>query len=265
MLRMATRAPDIDQPPAARRIIVPGSGQPGRATEARTRVLQVMADHGGASFAASELAQLAGVGTSVVKGLVASGCPGRDRGTARSALSRAGPHAGGQAPGPRSAGGVRHAARRDPGGRLRHHAARGVTGSGKTEVYLEAVAECLAQGRQALVLLPEIALSAEFLDRVEARFGARPGEWHSGITRTERRRLWHMAGRGQVGLVVGARSALFLPFADLGLIVVDEEHDGSYKQEDVVYYSARDMAVLRASINRAQWCWPRPRRPWKAG
>ena len=119
-------------------------------------------------------------------------------------------------------------------------------------MYLEAVAECLAQGRQALVLLPEIALSAEFLDRVEARFGARPGEWHSGITRTERRRLWHMAGRGQVGLVVGARSALFLPFADLGLIVVDEEHDGSYKQEDVVYYSARDMAVLRASINRAQ-------------
>src|SRR5690606_18548490 len=129
---------------------------------------------------------------------------------------------------------------------------RGVTGSGKTEVYLEAVAETLRLGRQALVLLPEIALSAEFLDRVEARFGARPGEWHSGITRTERRRLWHMAGRGEVGLVVGARSALFLPFRDLGLIVVDEEHDGSYKQDETVHYSARDMAVLRASIEGAQ-------------
>ena len=100
----------------------------------------------------------------------------------------------------------------------------------------------------ALVLLPEIALSAEFLDRVEARFGARPGEWHSGVTRGERRRLWTMAAQHHVGLVVGARSALFLPFADLGLIVVDEEHDSSYKQEDTVYYSARDMAVLRASI-----------------
>src|SRR5690606_17757542 len=98
----------------------------------------------------------------------------------------------------------------------------------------------------------EMALSAEFLERVEARVGARPGEWHSGITRTERRRLWHMAGRGDVGLVVGARSALFLPFRDLGLIVVDEEHDSSYKQEDVVYYNARDMAVLRASICGAQ-------------
>ena len=129
---------------------------------------------------------------------------------------------------------------------------KGVTGSGKTEVYLEAVAECLAQGRQALVLLPEIALTAEFLTRVEARFGAKAAEWHSGVTVTERRRLWRMAGEGEAQLVVGARSALFLPFRDLGLIVVDEEHDTSYKQEDGVLYNARDMAVLRASLNAAQ-------------
>ena len=128
----------------------------------------------------------------------------------------------------------------------------GVTGSGKTEVYLEAVAECLAMGRQALVLLPEIALTAEFLTRVEARFGARPAEWHSGATQTERRRLWRMVGQGDAQLVVGARSALFLPFRDLGLIVVDEEHDSSYKQEDGVLYNARDMAVLRASLCSAQ-------------
>ncbi|MGR3249730.1 MAG: primosomal protein N' [Paracoccus sp. (in: a-proteobacteria)] len=252
MLRMATRAPDIDQPPAARRIIVPGSGEVSRQTESRARVLQVMADHGGASFAASELAQLAGVGTSVVKGLVAQGALAEIEAPRDQPYPRLDPTLPGKPLAPdqqAAADGLRGAIR---GGGYGTTLLRGVTRSGKTEVYLEAVAECLAQGRQALVLLPEIALSAEFLDRVEARFGARPGEWHSGITRTERRRLWHMAGRGEVGLVVGARSALFLPFRDLGLIVVDEEHDSSYKQEDVVFYSARDMAVMRASINKAQ-------------
>ncbi|MEM6729465.1 MAG: primosomal protein N', partial [Pseudomonadota bacterium] len=129
---------------------------------------------------------------------------------------------------------------------------KGVTGSGKTEVYLEAVADCLRRGRQALVLLPEIALTSEFLTRVEARFGARPAEWHSGITMTERRRTWRMVGEGGAELVVGARSALFLPFRRLGLIVVDEEHDTSYKQEDGVLYNARDMAVLRANLEEAQ-------------
>jgi len=110
------------------------------------------------------------------------------------------------------------------------------------------VAEALRKGRQALVLLPEIALTAEFLTRVEARFGKRPAEWHSGVTMTERRRVWKMVGQGDAPLVVGARSALFLPYQNLGLIVVDEEHDSSYKQEDGVLYNARDMAVLRASI-----------------
>ncbi len=129
---------------------------------------------------------------------------------------------------------------------------KGVTGSGKTEVYLEAVAECLRQNRQALVLLPEIALTSEFITRVEARFGMKPAEWHSGVTMTERRRCWKMVGNGDAQLIVGARSALFLPYRDLGLIVVDEEHDTSYKQDDGVLYNARDMAVLRASLNSAQ-------------
>ncbi|WP_282601958.1 primosomal protein N' [Paracoccus sp. PARArs4] len=252
MLRMATRAPDLDQPPAARRVIVPGDAQPQRMTEARTRVMQVVADHGGASFAPSELAQLAGVGTSVVKGLVAQGALAEIEAPRDLPYPRLDPDLPGK-----ELGADQQVAADDLCARIRAGGygttlLRGVTGSGKTEVYLEAVAETLRAGRQALVLLPEIALSSEFLDRVEARFGARPGEWHSGITRTERRRLWHMAGRGEVGLVVGARSALFLPFRDLGLIVVDEEHDGSYKQEDVVFYSARDMAVLRASMNKAQ-------------
>jgi primosomal protein N' (replication factor Y) len=103
-----------------------------------------------------------------------------------------------------------------------------------------------------LVLLPEIALSAEFIARVEQRFGAKPAEWHSGVTQAERRRLWRMVGQGGAQMVVGARSALFLPFQNLGLIVVDEEHDTSYKQEEGVFYNARDMAVLRGALNGAQ-------------
>jgi primosomal protein N' (replication factor Y) len=129
---------------------------------------------------------------------------------------------------------------------------KGVTGSGKTEVYLECIADCLRQKKQALVLLPEIGLTPEFICRVEERFGARPGEWHSGVSQPERRRVWKMASEGGVQLVVGARSALFLPFVNLGLIVVDEEHDQSYKQDDGVLYNARDMAVLRGSITSAK-------------
>ena len=252
MLRMALRAPDLDRPPAERRIVHRAGPPPERMTDARAAVLRVIADHGGAGFAPSELAQLAGVGASVVKGLIAAGTLVETAAPVDQPFPRLDPDLPGKPLAPdqaEAADALRTALRSLAYGTT---LLRGVTGSGKTEVYLEAVAECLRQGRQALVLLPEIALSAEFLTRVEARFGARPGEWHSGITRTERRRLWHMAGRGEVGLVVGARSALFLPFRDLGLIVVDEEHDSSYKQDETVYYNARDMAVLRASIEGAQ-------------
>ena len=124
----------------------------------------------------------------------------------------------------------------------------GVTGSGKTEVYFAAIAACLARGKQALVLLPEIALSAQFLERFEARFGAPPALWHSELRHAQRRDTWREVAEGKAPVVVGARSALFLPFPDLGLIVVDEEQDGSYKQEDGVIYHARDMAVVRGSL-----------------
>jgi len=127
----------------------------------------------------------------------------------------------------------------------------GVTGSGKTEVYLEAVAECLAQGRQALVLLPEIALSAQWLERFAARFGVAPAIWHSEIAARQRRVTWRAVAEGSAKVVVGARSALFLPFPDLGLVVVDEEHETAFKQEDGVVYHARDMAVVRARFAEA--------------
>ncbi len=124
----------------------------------------------------------------------------------------------------------------------------GVTGSGKTEVYFEAVAETVTRGRQVLILMPEIALTGQFLDRFAQRFGARPIEWHSELSPRTRARNWAAVAAGEARVVVGARSALFLPYADLGLIVVDEEHDQAYKQGDGVHYHARDMAVVRAHI-----------------
>lgn len=124
----------------------------------------------------------------------------------------------------------------------------GVTGSGKTEVYFEAIAEALRQGKQALILLPEISLSAQFLERFERRFGVLPALWHSEVPTAQRRVTWTGVAEGKTKVVVGARSALFLPFADLGLIVVDEEHDASYKQEEGVLYNARDMAIVRARL-----------------
>jgi primosomal protein N' (replication factor Y) (superfamily II helicase) len=124
----------------------------------------------------------------------------------------------------------------------------GVTGSGKTETYFEAVAEALKSGRQVLVLLPEIALTQPFLKRFAARFGVEPATWHSGMKQSQRRRVWRGVAQGTVQVVAGARSALFLPFANPGLIIVDEAHEISFKQEDGVRYHARDVAVMRGKF-----------------
>jgi primosomal protein N' (replication factor Y) len=126
----------------------------------------------------------------------------------------------------------------------------GVTGSGKTEVYFEAVAETLRKGRQALIMLPEIALTGQFMSRFVARFGCLPAEWHSALSPAERGRVWRAAATGEARVVVGARSALFLPYADLGLIVVDEEHDAGFKQDDRIHYQARDLSVVRGSLGK---------------
>ncbi|MBY9063991.1 primosomal protein N' [Sphingomonas yunnanensis] len=126
----------------------------------------------------------------------------------------------------------------------------GVTGSGKTEVYFEAVAAALRAGKQVLVLLPEIALTEPFLKRFHDRFGCEPVAWHSGLRATQRRRAWRAVASGEAKVTVGARSALFLPYAELGLIVVDEAHETSFKQEDGVHYHARDVAVMRGLFER---------------
>ncbi|MEZ5778950.1 MAG: primosomal protein N' [Paracoccaceae bacterium] len=252
MLRLATRAPGLADPPRPRKVYRRGGSEPDRMTDARARVIGVLDDYGGAAFALGELAGLAGVSASVVKGLVKLGAVVEEEAARDLPYPPLAPDLAGKALAADQAAAAAQLRAGVKSGQYGTTLLKGVTGSGKTEVYLEAVAECLGNGRQALVLLPEIALTAEFLRRVEERFGAMPGEWHSGVTQTERRRLWRMAGEGGTGLVVGARSALFLPFRDLGLIVVDEEHDTSYKQEDGALYNARDMAVLRASLCGAQ-------------
>ncbi|MBE0554566.1 MAG: primosomal protein N', partial [Rhodobacteraceae bacterium] len=243
----ATRAPGLGDPASTRRVYRLGGAVPNQLTEARFRVVEALRRFGAAPVTLGELAEEAGCGTSVVKGLVKLGVVLEEDAPRDLPYPPLNPRMPARLAGDQVVAGdalVAAVAAESFAPIL----LKGVTGSGKTEVYLEAVAECLARGRQALVLLPEIALTADFLARVEARFGARPAEWHSGVTQTERRRLWRMVGQGGAQLVVGARSALFLPFRELGLIVVDEEHDTSYKQEDGVLYNARDMAVLRASI-----------------
>ena len=221
-----------------------------RLTPARRRVLAEAAD--GPARPARELAESAGVGGSVVKGLVEAGLL---EGVALPSATR-----------------FREPDWRSPGPELTPHQAEaaealrakvkasvdnesfsvtlldGVTGSGKTEVYSEAIAAALAAGRQVLVLLPEIALTGQWLERFAERFGAPPALWHSDLGSKLRQRTWRAVAFGEARVIVGARSALFLPYADLGLIVVDEEHDGAFKQEDGTCYHARDMAVVRGRL-----------------
>ena len=247
MLRLATRAPGLGDAPSMRRVYRLGLGEPARQTDARLRVVDALRSFGGAAVTLGELVAEAAVTAAVIKGLVKAGVVLEEDAPRDVAFPVMDASGSARLEGDQIAAGDALVALVAQGG-FSATLLKGVTGSGKTEVYLEAVAECIRAGRQALVLLPEIALTAEFLTRVEARFGARPAEWHSGVTMTERRRVWRMVGQGGASFVVGARSALFLPFRELGLIVVDEEHDTSYKQEDGALYHARDMAVLRASI-----------------
>ena len=246
MLRLATRAPGLGDPTSMRHVYRIGDVEVTRMTDTRQRVLALFEEFPEQCFTLKELAEAAEVTTSVVKGLVKLGAVAEHATPQDMPFPMLDPSLPSKKLSDDQEAAVEYLKGNEAG--YSTTLLKGVTGSGKTEVYLEAVAACLKQGRQALVLLPEIALTSEFLTRVEARFGARPAEWHSGVTMTERRRTWKMVGQGNAQMVVGARSALFLPFQDLGLIVVDEEHDTSYKQEDGVLYNARDMAVLRASL-----------------
>ncbi|MCW6507428.1 primosomal protein N' [Lichenifustis flavocetrariae] len=246
VLRMAVRAPSHAGPERVRIGLRRAGPPPARLTPARIRVLDTLATLPDASKA--ELARAAGCSTGVIDGLI-------DEGTITPVVLSAEPLGGTLdpdfaavrlEPSQKMAAGELVAAvtRRRFGTIL----LEGVTGAGKTEVYFEAVAAALRASRQVLITMPEIALTAQALDRFAARFGARPAEWHSAVPSRRRARVWLGVASGDVQIVIGARSSLFLPFANLGLIVVDEEHDPAYKQEDGVVYHARDMAVVRGRL-----------------
>jgi primosomal protein N' (replication factor Y) len=217
-----------------------------RETPARRRVLQAAAEPVGRAA----LARAAGVSDGVIKVLLNQGALAKveiDRGVA---FARPDPCRPGAPLNRGQAAAAAELASMVGEHRFGTALLDGVTGSGKTEVYLEAAAAALASDpkAQVLVLLPEIALTQAIINRIANRFGAAPAEWHSGVSPPRRRDVWEAVAVGDARIVVGARSALFLPFARLALVIVDEEHDGSYKQEEGFIYHARDLAVARAKI-----------------
>jgi primosomal protein N' (replication factor Y) len=248
-LAMGLKIPDPDRQEVARVGVKLAGALPKRMTPARQRVIEIAQD--GTVRLKSELAHAAGVSNGVIDGLI-------DEGTLETVTLLAEPVA--EMPDSTFghtalSDGQREAANELVAAMGEEHPPvillEGVTGSGKTEVYFEAVAEAIRTGRQALILMPEIALTAQFLDRFATRFGVKPATWHSGVTGRRRERLYTAIAAGDVKVVAGARSALFLPYADLGLIIVDEEHETAYKQDDGVHYHARDMAVVRGKIENA--------------
>ena len=248
VLRMAMSVPSALVPHAPQIAYgLAASGQADiRMTAARRRVLAVLAD--GPPRPSGELACEAGVSAGVIRGLAAAGtleiiCLPPSVPFEVPDPTRSGPHL---SPAQRAAATDLTAKVAADGFTVT--LLDGVPGAGKTEVYFEAVAAALKQGRQVLVLLPEIALTAQWFERFKYRFGTSPAEWHSDLTQARRRATWRAAADGSARVMVGARSALFLPYLELGLIVVDEEHDNSFKQEDGVIYHARDMAVVRAHL-----------------
>lgn len=251
VLRMALSVPTALDPPRPHQVLIRSDQRVPddlRMTPARQRVLDLAAQ--GFAHPPGILAREAGVSSSVVKGL-------REGGLLQAVSRR--PRRSFATPDGERAGPVLSEGQANVAKELCDKVSDdafsvtlldGVTGSGKTEVYFEAVAKALQQGRQVLVLQPEIALSSQWIERFELRFGVQPAQWHSDLTPAQRRTTWRAVAEGEARVLVGARSSLFLPFRELGLIVVDEEHDPAYKQEDGVIYQARDMAVVRGQLGQ---------------
>ena len=244
--RMALRAPAAFDPEPMVEALRLTEMRPDRLTPARARVIETASD--GFAWTRSGLAHAAGVSSGVIDGLMAAGAFETLMLPPPPVVARPDPDYRPAAlePDQRIAADI---LKEEVQARsFKATLLDGVTGSGKTEVYFEAVAEAVRAGRQVLILLPEIALTSAFMERFHERFGAKPGEWHSEAAPRMREKVWRQVATGEISVVAGARSALFLPFHDLGLVVVDEEHDPAYKQEDRVFYHARDMAVVRARI-----------------
>jgi len=247
VVRMMMSAPSVFEPVRPRFGVtnVEGAAHPARMTPARTRALEIAAD--GLIRTKAQLAQEAGCTSGVIDGLVKAGCL-VDVAIPQKKCARPDPHHVAVDFSNDQSVAVEALRAAIDNKAFSATLLDGVTGSGKTEVYYEAVARALDSGLQALIMLPEIALTSQFMTRFEARFGVPPVEWHSALSPAERGRIWRAVASGEARVVVGARSALFLPYENLGLIVIDEEHDAGFKQDDRVHYQARDMAVVRAHL-----------------
>ncbi|MEJ6789628.1 primosomal protein N' [Brevundimonas sp. BR2-1] len=241
------RAP---RPRPERRVRRVGDNTPARPTAARTAVLEAL---GQRSMPGPDLARAAAVSSGVVKGLVDEGVLEVVEIEAVAAFDAPDPDHAPATLNPDQAAAAHEMAEATAKGGFAPFLLDGVTGSGKTEAYLEAAARTLKAdpSAQILILLPEIALTQALIARITDRFGAAPAEWHSGVAPPRRRQVWEAVIAGRCSIVVGARSALFLPYANLRLVIVDEEHDGSFKQEEGLVYHGRDLAVARARIEGA--------------
>lgn len=246
VLRMVIRNYKALDPSAIVSLYRPSGETPKNVTASRAAVLR---EGGPWPARASEAAARAGVSSGVVKGLVKAGGLIEERGPVDPPFSIPDPEHAGRTLTKGQEEAAEDLVAQVKTGRFNVSLLDGVTGSGKTEVYFEAVAEALRRGKQCLILVPEIALTQAGLRRFSDRFGAEPASWHSQMGEAARRRVWREVAQGRCKLVVGARSALYLPFSELGLIVVDEEHDTSYKQEEGVIYNARDMSVVRGLVS----------------
>ncbi len=250
MASRALRGLRAPRPRPERRVRRVEMRQPLRTTTARTSVIEALGDR---AMTPADLARAAGVSSGVIKGLVDEGVLEVFEVEAMAAFDRPRPAHAPATLNPDQAASAKAMSAAAIGGGFSPFLLDGITGSGKTETYLEAAADLLAAkpDAQVLILLPEIALTQALIERITRRFGAAPAEWHSGVSAARRRQVWEGVRAGRCNIVVGARSALFLPYTDLAMIVVDEEHDGSYKQEEGLVYHGRDLAVARARIEGA--------------
>ncbi len=250
VLRLIVNVPDAFSPPRMEQLYIYNNDTNIRMTDARQAVADAFASNDNDAMGVSDIQNIAHVSAAVVRGMIS-------RGVLTPSVTRAhesdfseyvyhdmcNVHLNAE----QAAAAHELGTAIDRGG-FSAYLLDGITGSGKTQVYFDAAWRAYSRGASVLLMMPEIALTAQFMSRYEQRFGARPVVWHSNLTAARRREIWRGVLRGQIRMVVGTRSALFLPWQNLGLIVVDEEHDTSYKQDDMGNYHARDMAVLRAKI-----------------
>ncbi len=250
-LRMILNVPDAFNPPRIEPLYTIDIPPKTRMTDARMAVADAFAANDNDAMTASDVQNIARVSAAVVRTMIKGGMlkPVAARPVTSAADYVSQYHDCGHITlNPQQAVAAAEIGRHIDSGGFSVHLLDGVTGSGKTQVYFDAVWRAYAAGKSVLLMMPEIALTAQFMNRFRARFGAAPVVWHSNLTAARRRDIWRGVAQGDIRVVVGTRSALFLPWQNLGLIVIDEEHDGSYKQEDMGNYHARDMAILRAKI-----------------